>query len=195
MEKSMIRKVWDFLPQGQWQALRKVRNGPLKGMSRHDQDALLMDMAKSRVIRLIPEENQKTITAADRAAAIDVSGEMKHLAGRWSDTPPAEPKAPPANKTAKKAVKASPAKKTAAKATPVKKPAKRAPKAFPLTFLPTSVGGQSDAFYGEQRTAQVSARIEPSLKAEFTRACKAQGVSEAAAIRMGILALLGNGND
>lgn len=198
----MIRKVWDFLPgEGQWRSLEKVRNGPLKGMSKADQDAFLMDMLRARHIRLIPEENQKTLTAAQKAAGINVSGEMKHLAGRTSDTPPAESKAAPVKKAApaKKAAKSAVAAPKPAKGgktpAPVKKPVTRAPKATPFTFLPTSVGGANAPVYNEGRTAQVSARIEPTLKKEFTRACKAAGMSEATAIRMGILAILGKGND
>jgi len=50
-------------------------------MTRAEQDSTLMKMVSERKIRLIPEENQKTITKADEAAGINVSGEIKHLIG------------------------------------------------------------------------------------------------------------------
>jgi hypothetical protein len=51
------------------------------GGSRAQQDAALLNLVSQRKIRLIPEENQKTITEADHGAAINLSGEMKHLIG------------------------------------------------------------------------------------------------------------------
>lgn len=51
------------------------------GGSKDQQDKALIQLVSDRKIRLIPEENQKTITPADAAAAINLSGELKHLIG------------------------------------------------------------------------------------------------------------------
>ena len=51
------------------------------GGTREDQDSALLQLVKDRRIRLIPEENQQTLTPADRRAALRVSGEEKHLIG------------------------------------------------------------------------------------------------------------------
>lgn len=55
------------------------------GGTRAEQDATLMSMVRNRQIRLIPEENRKTISSRLSDAAINVSGEMKHLVGVWAD--------------------------------------------------------------------------------------------------------------
>jgi hypothetical protein len=62
-----------------WKGLAELRAEI--GGSRQEQDQALLDLLRQGHIRLIPEENQKTITAGDRAAAINVSGEDKHLVG------------------------------------------------------------------------------------------------------------------
>lgn len=51
------------------------------GMGREEQDRTLMSMVRAGAIRLIPEENQKTLRPQDRAASIRVGGEDKHLIG------------------------------------------------------------------------------------------------------------------
>lgn len=49
------------------------------GGTREEQDSTLIGLVRERKIRLFPEENQKAIGEAGRAAAINISGEMKHL--------------------------------------------------------------------------------------------------------------------
>jgi len=62
-----------------WVGLAELRN-QLSGLTRERQDQALMGLLRQGLIRLIPEENQKTITPADRAAAIVLKdGEPKHL--------------------------------------------------------------------------------------------------------------------
>jgi hypothetical protein len=61
-----------------WVGLAELR-ADLSYISRPDIDRALIQLLEKRKIRLIPEENQKTITPADREAAIVVSGEPKHL--------------------------------------------------------------------------------------------------------------------
>lgn len=64
----------------EWVILSELRSR-LGGTSREEQDRALMSLVSERRIRLIPEENQKTLTSRDIAAAINVGGEMKHLIG------------------------------------------------------------------------------------------------------------------
>jgi len=58
-------------------ALRKL----LDGEERSEVDKYLQELLISREIQLIPEANQKTLTEADREAAIWVGGEYRHLIG------------------------------------------------------------------------------------------------------------------
>jgi hypothetical protein len=61
-----------------WVGLAELR-ADLDFVSKPDIDRALLQLLEKKKIRLIPEENQKTITSADRDAAIVVSGELKHL--------------------------------------------------------------------------------------------------------------------
>lgn len=63
----------------EWVILTELRNAI--GGTRAQQDEALLKLVKERKIRLIPEENQKTLSPADRAAALRLSGEDKHLIG------------------------------------------------------------------------------------------------------------------
>lgn len=74
--------------------VRELRTGDFVGLaqfrerlggSREEQDSALMQLARNGTIRLIPEENRKTIDARDKAASINVSGEPKHLIGVTAD--------------------------------------------------------------------------------------------------------------
>lgn len=62
----------------EWVSMADLRAG-LAGIPAAKVDATLTRLAKAGTIRLIPEENQKTLTEADRAAAVKVAGEDKHL--------------------------------------------------------------------------------------------------------------------
>lgn len=63
----------------EWVILTELRQR--LGGTQGEQDAALLQLVKDRKIRLIPEENQQTLSRADRAASIRVSGEDKHLIG------------------------------------------------------------------------------------------------------------------
>jgi hypothetical protein len=63
-------------PEG-WVSLTNLRR-QLDGLPRHDVDQALKDLDGNGVT-LIPEENQKTLTAEDRAAAVRIGGEDNHL--------------------------------------------------------------------------------------------------------------------
>jgi hypothetical protein len=61
------------------------------GGTREEQDRVLMQMARDRKIYLAPEDNQKMLTAEDRAAALDVGGEPKHAIRMRTPTAAAPP--------------------------------------------------------------------------------------------------------
>ncbi len=57
-----------------------ARLRPLLGGAEHgDVDTVLRQMDRSPHVSLIPEENQKTLTAKDRAAAVKIGGQDNHL--------------------------------------------------------------------------------------------------------------------
>lgn len=63
---------------GGWVGLVRLR-AELAGLSRAEQDVVLRQLFRAPDVSLIPEENQKVLTAEDRAAAIEIGGENKHL--------------------------------------------------------------------------------------------------------------------
>lgn len=63
---------------GGWVSLTRLR-GALSQVSRRDLDEALLRLDLQPQIYLISEANQKTLTAADREAAIRIGGEDKHL--------------------------------------------------------------------------------------------------------------------
>lgn len=63
---------------GAWVALTTLR-GHLDDLPRTAIDDALGELYRTGAISLIPEENQKVLTPADRAAALDVGDQAKHL--------------------------------------------------------------------------------------------------------------------
>jgi hypothetical protein len=63
---------------GGWVDLVRLR-AELPGMTRPELDAALTRMYRIPGVSLIPEENQKTLTAEDRAAAVEIGDQAKHL--------------------------------------------------------------------------------------------------------------------
>lgn len=63
---------------GAWVGLARLREA-LPALPRADFDEALLGLALLPHVELIPEVNQKALTEADRAAAIHVGGEDKHL--------------------------------------------------------------------------------------------------------------------
>lgn len=91
-----------------WVDLASLR-GKLGG-TKAEQDAALMGMLdEGKGMRLIPEENQQTLTGADRAAAIRVSGEDKHLIGFPERSPSPAPAAKVTAKPRTRTPRANPA--------------------------------------------------------------------------------------
>jgi hypothetical protein len=76
---TQIRDSYDSLAArpGAWVSLTRLRTA--LSLPRNDVDDALHRLAMRQLIHLIPESNQKTLTAADRAAAIHIGGEDKHL--------------------------------------------------------------------------------------------------------------------
>ncbi|WP_322770659.1 hypothetical protein [Frankia sp. Cr1] len=63
---------------GSWVSLTRLRS--LLGDAEHDDvDTVLRRMDRSPRVNLIPEENQKTLTSEDRAAAVKIGGQDNHL--------------------------------------------------------------------------------------------------------------------
>lgn len=63
---------------GGWVGLAHLRI-ELGDIDRPDVDAALVNLYRTPGVSLIPEENQKTLTDSDRAAAVTIGGQAKHL--------------------------------------------------------------------------------------------------------------------
>ena len=63
---------------GGWVGLVKVRSA-LPDVSRDELDTALLRLYQAPGVSLIPEENQKTLTAADRSAAVRIGNKDNHL--------------------------------------------------------------------------------------------------------------------
>lgn len=79
LEKS-IRTAYFGLAAGpqDWVRLATLRPR-LDGAARDEVDATLTTMTKTGTVHLVPDSNRKALTDADRAAAIRIGGEDKHL--------------------------------------------------------------------------------------------------------------------
>jgi hypothetical protein len=75
-----VKAAYDGLASqpGAWVGLVRLRNA-LPDVSRQEFDDALLRLDLHEHVFLIPEVNQKALTDADRAAAIHVGGEDKHL--------------------------------------------------------------------------------------------------------------------
>ena len=63
---------------GAWVELARLRD-ELDDLTRDDVDATLRTLYRQPDVSLIPEENQKVLTSTDRAAAIEIGDQAKHL--------------------------------------------------------------------------------------------------------------------
>lgn len=63
---------------GAWVSLTDLR-AELAGVERESLDRLLHDLHVAEEVTLIPEENRRSITADDQAAAVRIGGEDRHL--------------------------------------------------------------------------------------------------------------------
>ena len=63
---------------GRWVSLTRLRS-EVTDLPRKEVDAALISLYQQPGVSLIPEENQKTLTDADRAAAVRIGDQNKHL--------------------------------------------------------------------------------------------------------------------
>ncbi len=75
-----IESAYDSLVgrRGGWVSLTRLR-GALGGIPRDELDDALRQLSRRPQVYLIPEANQKILTPEDRAAAVELGGEAKHL--------------------------------------------------------------------------------------------------------------------
>jgi hypothetical protein len=80
-EAFIIKSIQDMARQPRdWVGLAELREVlGLQGIRRPAQDESLRALSREKKIAIVPESNQKTITAADREAAIRIGGEDNHL--------------------------------------------------------------------------------------------------------------------
>ncbi|KQU36410.1 MULTISPECIES: hypothetical protein [unclassified Rhodococcus (in: high G+C Gram-positive bacteria)] len=78
--EQRIRSTYADLARepGAWVRLSRLRPA-LSDISRTDLDEALARLRRAPDASLIPEENQKTLTDEDRAAAVDVGNQQNHL--------------------------------------------------------------------------------------------------------------------
>jgi hypothetical protein len=78
--EDRVRDTYRRLTQrpGGWVPLARLR-GELPDVGRADLDHALVRLYQSPGVSLIPEENQKTLTATDRDAAVRIGNQPKHL--------------------------------------------------------------------------------------------------------------------
>lgn len=78
--EARVRAAYADLAREPGAYLRLSRLRPaLDGIPRADQDSALVLLQRQRGVNLIPEENQKTLTDEDRAAAVLVGNQHNHL--------------------------------------------------------------------------------------------------------------------
>ncbi|HEX5114200.1 MAG TPA: hypothetical protein VFW65_03275 [Pseudonocardiaceae bacterium] len=75
-----IESAYDSLVgrPGGWVSLTRLR-GALARIPRDEMDDALRTLSRRPQVYLIPEANQKILTSEDRAAAVELGGEAKHL--------------------------------------------------------------------------------------------------------------------
>lgn len=75
-----VRKAYSSLTArpGDHLMLQDLREA-LPDVGRADLDAVLVQLHRSRDVALVPESNQKVLTDAQRAAAINIGNQLKHL--------------------------------------------------------------------------------------------------------------------
>lgn len=78
--EARIRSAYAQLARepGSWVALADVRSR-LDGVPRAEVDRVLRRMNRLPDVNLVPESNQKTLSAQDRAAAVNIGDQDKHL--------------------------------------------------------------------------------------------------------------------
>jgi hypothetical protein len=78
--EARIRKAYgELAPRaGAWIMLDKIRRA-LGPISREEVDGALISLHRAPDVRLVPESNQKVLTDSERAAAVSIGNQDKHL--------------------------------------------------------------------------------------------------------------------
>ncbi|HEX5203984.1 hypothetical protein ACFQS1_20575 [Paractinoplanes rhizophilus] len=78
--EERIRKAYSSLAPrpGDWIMLADLRQA-LPDVGRGDLDVALVELNRSRDVSLVPESNQKVLTEGQRAAAVSIGNQLKHL--------------------------------------------------------------------------------------------------------------------
>ncbi|OJF15333.1 hypothetical protein [Couchioplanes caeruleus] len=77
---ALVRKAYDELAQAPGDAVRLARiRAALPEIGRDDLDAALIALHREDGVRVFAEANQKTLTDADRSAAVSIGNQDKHL--------------------------------------------------------------------------------------------------------------------
>lgn len=75
---DLVREILASLPRGRRVSLTTVR-AALSDFTRAYQDRALVQLQRDGALVLYREDNNRALTAADRAAALSVGGSPRHL--------------------------------------------------------------------------------------------------------------------
>ncbi len=75
--RSAYNVCSDYTPRT-WVGLARLRTW-LRDVPREEQDAALIMLSREPDVNIVPESNQKTLTVADREAALWMGNQWKHL--------------------------------------------------------------------------------------------------------------------
>lgn len=75
---QITAKITAHVAPGKWTSLTELRTH-LANWTRQDVDTTLRLMERFEDVNLVPESNQKTLTPQDRAAAVNIGDQDKHL--------------------------------------------------------------------------------------------------------------------
>jgi hypothetical protein len=78
--EAQVRKAYQALAAGpgSWIKLADIRSA-LGGLARSELDQVLVAMNRASDVSIVPESNQKALTDRDRAAAVQIGNQYKHL--------------------------------------------------------------------------------------------------------------------
>ncbi|WP_433378595.1 hypothetical protein ACQPZX_11970 [Actinoplanes sp. CA-142083] len=78
--EERIRKAYASLSPrpGDWIMIEDLRDA-LPDVGRPDLDVALLELNRSRDVSLVPESNQKALTEGQRAAAVTIGNQLRHL--------------------------------------------------------------------------------------------------------------------
>jgi len=77
-ELQIAAQIFATAPAEKWTSLTRIRQH-LTRWTREEQDAALQKMDLMQDVNIVPESNQKILTAEDRAAAVRIGDQDKHL--------------------------------------------------------------------------------------------------------------------